>query len=200
MNKKRNKPPAQGYVIDMENLPELYPTHLHSAEFWEALGRTVATFGFLEETLGKAIFAFTATREIPEEKVDEEFAKWLPTLQKALSDPLGGLIRSYESSVGTHQQDSIKEFDDLVHDLKKAAEIRNVLCHGSWRKPDRQGHSIPFFVDKKDRIFQTPIDITYLKQVQRHVTELTCAVVDTVTHMGWQFPGSAGPGNPVIEK
>ena len=33
-----------------------------SPQFWEQLGRTVATYGFLEEVLGKAIFAFTATR------------------------------------------------------------------------------------------------------------------------------------------
>ena len=39
-----------------------------------------------------------------------------------------------------------------------------------------------------------------LKQVQQHVTELTCAVMNTVTHMGWQFPGSPGPGNPIFEK
>ncbi|ESY94941.1 hypothetical protein [Mesorhizobium sp. LNHC229A00] len=200
MDENPNKPYAQGYIIDPNNLPDLYPTHLHSAEFWEALGRTVATFGFLEEVLGKAIFAFTATRDIPEEKIDEEFARWLPTLRKALSDPLGGLIRAYESSVRAHQQHSIEEFDDLVDDLKKAAEIRNVFCHGSWRKPDTQGRSNPFFVDRKDRIFKTPIDIAYLKQVQQHVTELTCAVVNTVTHMGWQFPGSAGPGNPIFEK
>ncbi|WP_420410583.1 hypothetical protein [Hoeflea sp.] len=196
----KDKSDHRGYVVDVENLPPQYPTHMHSADFWASLGRTVATFGFLEETLGKAIFAFTATREIPEEKIDEEFAKWFPTLQRALSDPMRGLIRSYESSVRAHQQVSIKNFDDLIADLRKAAEIRNVLCHGSWRKPDEQGRSVPFFVDKKDRIFETPIDVTYLDQVQQHVAELICAVVNSVTHMGWQFPGSAGPGNPIFRK
>ena len=53
-----------------------FPTHLHPAEFWEALGRVVATFGFLEETLGKAIFSFTATREYPEEELEPAFAGW----------------------------------------------------------------------------------------------------------------------------
>jgi len=52
-------------VVNIEELPTGFPTHKHPSEFWEALGRTVATFGFLEETLGKAIFAFTATRRIP---------------------------------------------------------------------------------------------------------------------------------------
>jgi len=158
-----NDPKPHGYVVDAKYLPGLYPTHRHSAGFWEALGRTVATFGFLEEVLGKAIFAFTAAREIPKEKIDEEFAKWVPTLHMALSDPLGRLIRLYESSFRAHQQEPIESFDDLLGDLRKAAEIRNVLCHGSWKLPDSQGRSIPFFVDKKDRIFQTLVDIAYLR-------------------------------------
>ena len=40
------------HVVNPSDLPIEYPTHLHSAGFCEALGRTVATFGFLEETLG----------------------------------------------------------------------------------------------------------------------------------------------------
>jgi len=86
------------YIVDSRNLPENFPTHKHSGEFWGALGRTVATFGFLEETLGKAIFSFTATREIPEEEAQVEFEKWLPTLQRALSDPLGGADRQLRQS------------------------------------------------------------------------------------------------------
>ena len=58
--------------------------------FWENLGRTIATFGFLEEVLGKAIFAFTATTRYPESEVEAAFEKWLPTLERALIDQLAG--------------------------------------------------------------------------------------------------------------
>lgn len=178
----------KGFVVDHKNLPTHFPTHRHSAEFWEALGRTVATFGFLEQTLGKAIFSFTATRDIPEDQIESEFERWLPTLQKALHDPLGSLIDSYGKAVRSNSSSTITNLDDLLEDLLKASAIRNVLCHGSWRIPDEYGRSIPFFVDKKDRVFQTAIDVPFLQQVQRHVAELVCAVVNTVTHMGWQFP------------
>jgi hypothetical protein len=94
-----DEPEPKWFAVDHRNLPTHYPTHTHGAEFWEALGRTVATFGLLEETLGKAIFSFTATRHIAEDKVEEEFEKWLPTLEKALNDPLGGLIDSYGKAV-----------------------------------------------------------------------------------------------------
>ena len=47
----------------------------HASAFWEALGRAVATFGFLEETLGKAIFAYTGMRQIPEERINAAYEK-----------------------------------------------------------------------------------------------------------------------------
>src|SRR5947209_8488671 len=87
------------FQADFDKLPVQFPTHLHPAEFWEALGRVVATFGFLEETLGKAIFSFTATLQYPETEIQAAYEKWLPTLQRALSDPLGGLIDSYGKAV-----------------------------------------------------------------------------------------------------
>ncbi len=86
----------QGFVVALDSLPPLFPTHLHSPEFWEQRGRTVATFGCLEEVLGKAIFALTATVRYDEAEIryDEAeiqgaFERWLPTLERALTDPLG---------------------------------------------------------------------------------------------------------------
>ncbi len=81
--------------------------------------------------------------------------------------------------------------------LKEASKTRNVLCHGSWRPPNSNKASIPFFINRKMERFETPIDIEYLDQVQTHSTELICAVVDTVTRMGWQFPGTDGPGKVI---
>lgn len=185
------------FIVDRNNLPADYPTHRHSAEFWEALGRVVATFGFLEETLGKAVFSFTATRRIPEDEIEAEYKKWLPTLEKALSDPLGGLIESYGRAVRANGEATITNLDALLDDLRKASSIRNVICHGSWRVPDECGRSTPFFVNKKGEIFETPIGVAYLHQLRAHTVELVCEVVNTVTHMGWQFPGSSSPGDPI---
>jgi len=62
---------TEGNVVDAAQLPESFPTHRHHPRFWEALGRVVGTFGFLKQTLGKAIFAITATTEFSEEAVSE---------------------------------------------------------------------------------------------------------------------------------
>lgn len=188
------------YVVNQARLPVAFPTHRHEPEFWEWLGRVVATFGFLEETLGKAIFSFELTREIPESELDAAYEKWTVTIKRAVSDALGGLIDLYRKSVLGHQSATIENIDDLIGDLRKAAVLRNALCHGSWRVPDDGGRTVPFYVNKKHEIFETPIDVAFLKQVQKHVTELACAVMNTVTHMGWQFPGSAGPGREILPR
>jgi hypothetical protein len=152
---------------------------------------------FLEETLGKAIYSMTGTKPVDEKDVEAEFAKWLPTLERALSDPLGGLIDSYAKAVRAHPGATIANLDELVHDLRKASVIRNVLCHGSWGVADLEGAAIPLFVNKRREVFRTPIDVAYLQRVQRHVTEISVAVINSVTHMGWRFPGSSGPGRQI---
>ncbi|HBL23641.1 MAG TPA: hypothetical protein DDZ40_05950 [Deltaproteobacteria bacterium] len=185
------------HIVNLQALPEKFPTHKHDPAFWESLGRAVATFGFLEEILAKAIFAFTATTPYSEEEAQKAFEKWLPQLQRALSDQLWNLIESYDQAVRENPDASIENLDDLIRDLKKAAKIRNVICHGSWRSPDAEGKSIPFFVNRQHERFDTAIDVAWLAQLQKHVSELICAVINTVTHMGWQFPGSAGPGKVI---
>ncbi|GAC1631949.1 MAG: hypothetical protein NVS9B10_25900 [Nevskia sp.] len=185
------------YVVHQERLPALYPTHRHQARFWEALGRAVATFGFLEEALGKAIFAFTATKPYAENEIEAAFAEWLPKLEHALIDQLSSLIYNYGKAVREHPGATISNLNELTEDLRKASKIRNVLCHGSWRTPNTAGASVPLFVNRQSEVFNTPIDVEYLIRVQNHTASLVCAVIDSVTHMGWQFPGSASPGEVI---
>lgn len=188
--------------VDRKSLPVLFPTHSHPALFWEQLGRTIATFGFLEEVLGKAIFAFSGTRKYDAHEIEGAYEAWLPTLEGALIDQLFYLAKSYERAVRENQDSTVANVSELVDSIKKAASIRNVLCHGSWRVPDNEGKSLPLFVNRKKEIkeifiFETEIDIPFLCQVQDEVRDLACDVIDTVTQMGWQFPGGGGPGETI---
>lgn len=49
-------------------------------------------------------------------------------------------------------------------------------------------------MNRQKEVFETAIDIAFLEQTQLHVCDLAASVMNTVTHMGWQFPGSNGPG------
>ena len=185
------------YVVDQSGLPGKFPTHLHEAEFWEALGRAVATFGFLEETLGKAIFSFTATKPYSEQEIQQAYADWLPKLEHALTDQLNRLVKSYGEAVREHPHATITNLDELLEDLREVSKIRNVLCHGSWRAPNSSEASVPHFVNYQKEVFETAIDIKFLDRVQQHTAGLASEVINTVTHMGWQLPGSSGSGKVI---
>lgn len=187
------------YFVDLNGLPDGFPTHRHEAAFWERQGRAVATFGFLEEVLGKAIFSFTATRSYNGAEIQQAYTEWLPKLERALIDPLGNLIDAYGKAARDHQDAVIDNLDDLLGDLQKASQMRNILCHGSWRLLDTSGASIPFFVNRQKGIVDSAMDRQFIDQVQRNTANLTCSVINTVTQMGWQFPGSAGPGKTIWE-
>jgi hypothetical protein len=186
-------------IINRAALPATFPTHPHAPEIWEQLGRTIATFGFLEETLGKAIFAFTATTEYSEDDIDEVLAKWSDQLQHALTDTLIPLVDVYAKVVREHQDSDFANLDELVEDIKKIATIRNALCHGSWRKPDSDGRSQLYFFNKKAEKFDSRVDVDWLRKLQANLVDLISSVIDSVTVMGWQFPGGGGPGERIFK-
>jgi len=99
--------------------------------------------------------------------------------------------------VRAHPEATIENLDDLLTALRQASQMRNALCHGSWQPPDHLGRSKPLFVNKKMLVFDSLVDEAFLRQTQKHAAELVCEVMSTVTHMGYQFPGSDGPGKPV---
>lgn len=133
LTKMKDSSGSKRLIIERTRLPVHFPTHRHSAQFWEQLGRTIATFGFFEEVLGKAIFAFTATRRYGSvAEAEVAYQVWLPQLQRALTDSLSNLADSYGMAVRANPDSTIKNVDELVKDIKTATNIRNVLCHGSW--------------------------------------------------------------------
>lgn len=90
-----------------------------------------------------------------------------------------------------------ENLDELLSRLRDAAQLRNVLCHGSWDSPDAEGKSIPRYVNSKAMAFDTQVDIAYLNQIQEAAAELACQVMDSITVMGYRFPGTKGPGAAV---
>lgn len=182
------------YLIDRDKLDANYPTHCHDHEFWAQLGRTVAAFGFIEEMLGKAIFALTGAKEFDPKGDPDAFDAWIKTLEKALTDQLGSLIVAYEKALIENPRTKGNDYSALIDELKKAKDIRNALCHGSWGKPDDHGRTVPKFVNRKLMVFDTPMDVGFLEQTRSALRHLICDILDSVTAVGYQFPGSDSPG------
>jgi len=189
--------------IDRKGLPNEYPTHLHQSKFWAELGRTIATFGFLEETLGRAIFAINLTTEYDEKDIAKALDKWKSTLPLNLTDTLPPLAERFEAGVKGHQEANKARAAHIAAEVKRLAEIRNALCHGSWRKPDVQDKSQLHYMAKKAvtdtgvKPFEPKISIKWMQKRRAEALELICDVIDIVTELGWQFPGSTGPGDVI---
>lgn len=187
----------KGHVIDRDKLHIDWPTQFHEPGFWEELGRTVATFGFIEEMLGKAIFALTGAKEFDPAGDPEAFNEWIKTLEKALTDQLGGLIISYERALAENQRTKGNDYSAQLAELKQAKDIRNTFCHGSWDKPDDQGRTVPKFVNRKLMVFETRVDVRFLKQTRSALRHIVCDILDSVTSVGYQFPGTGSPGEQI---
>lgn len=188
----------EGNIVRVEQLHDKYPTHLQPASFWEELGRTIATFGFLENCLTKAIFAYGMIKEFDDDdELEEAYMAFIREMEKTLSDALGALIEKFRRSVEAHREPPFDGFDKLITKLQNAKEYRNVISHGFWQHPDGESRSLPFFVNRKGEIYDQPMDTNFLASIRHHVVELSCEVINTVTARGWQFPSSGGPGKPV---
>lgn len=187
------------YLCNLSKCPDKFPTHRHTTEFWEHLGRAVATFGFLEEVLAKAYFALTATKNYPNEKTAEDaYKKWQSQLENALYKNLFTLAEMYAGAAKKHNSVTLINIDELEKRIKEAADIRNALCHGSWRIPNQVGKSTLFFLSKDKKTFDSQIDVAFLKKVQYGTAEIICDVISSITLIGFHFPSSSGPGEPIF--
>jgi hypothetical protein len=100
------------------------------------------------------------------------------------------LADSYGTAVKENQNAKVENVDGLIRSIKDAADVRNILCHASWRPPDAEGKSLPFLVNRRNEEVETKMDIQDLCRIQDHAAGLAYTVIDTVTQMGWNFPGS----------
>ena len=90
-------------IIDQDALPSRFPTRGHQGVFWECLGRTVATFGFLGQVLGRAIFALSTAAPCDLAEIDSACEEWSRTLKGTPTDLPGNLVGDCEQAVGRHR-------------------------------------------------------------------------------------------------
>lgn len=181
-------------IIDRSRLSPAFPTHSQDASFWEALGRAVAAFGFLEWTLQRAIFALSGDQPAPEDEAERQTAldAWQKDLEGALKATLGILAAGFERAVTNHPRADNDYAAQVVADIRATAPLRNAICHACWQ-PVSAVVAQPFFVSRNLEVLESEIDIAWLEQLHRHVSQLALDVMDTVIATGLAFPGAAGP-------
>lgn len=182
-------------------MPNDWPTHLLPDTFWAELGQPIATFGFLEDHIKRALFALSGTRPIKAgADVSAEVDKWSERLETQLSDVLGSLVPKLYDELNLDNRIDETFKIELISRLRDAKDIRNILCHASWGRPDSNASVLPRFFHKKEGEITSPINIPFLQQTRSETITIICDITDMITQLGYQFPGSRGPCSPVFSK
>ena len=121
-------------IGELETKVEETPVHDPTAALWEEIGRTVATFGTLEDLLPRALYIITGHQRVDEaEDANQQVNEWCAELIKSMSDTLGGLAHTLkaawkERDGGLHPKNA-----EIVQEIRALAKFRNRVCHATYQ-------------------------------------------------------------------
>ena len=174
--------------------PPNWPTHKGSEALWEELGRTVATFGMLEDTLARAQFAVTGQQQQVEGvELERQMQTWASELIKGLIEPLkplGGKLAAAWKAADGELTDGHRA---IANEIRVLADERNRLCHGAWiafEQPD-QG-TVRYFARKFDvgGVYLETRSVQDLAEIRGRVKAVIEDVIaDTEARTNRPFPG-----------
>ena len=176
-------------IIDLSELSTQFPTDEYDAGFWCALGRCIATFGMLEQTLRISILTLTATVPYTDDQVKDAYQKWYPMVEANKSQTLSPLIEKYRKEISNHPKARVQNLEFLLEDLETLAAYRNPLAHAAWPRLDGALAAVPHYIDRSGSVFSEVIDQKRLEDIQFRTGRMIAAIINTVTHMGYAFPG-----------
>jgi len=110
------------------------PIHDPSSALWEQIGRTVASFGMLEDLLPRALYIITGHRRIDHEEDGKlQVSAWCAQLIKSMSDTLGGLAHSLEAAWNVRDGELLPKNAEVVRQMRELTTIRNRVCHAAYQ-------------------------------------------------------------------
>ena len=185
-------------MIDRDSLLKDWPTNPGEAAFWEELGRTVAAFTFLEDTLARAYFALTATRTFDDiDQAKAAFSEWEKDLKQALTDSLHALTSKIEKAFDDDDRVPRDIAAGILARLNELRVWRNAFSHGAWEHfaTDGSAHIRHFRKGPNGpEQLEDRLTLETIFSIRAGTTELTVDIVNAVLAAGVSFPGTALPG------
>ena len=121
-------------IGELKTRVEETPIQDPSSPLWEQIGRTVATFGMLEDLLPRALYIITGHRRIDHEGDNKlQVSAWCAKLIKSMSDTLGGLAHSLEAAWYERDGELLPQSAEVVRELQELTTIRNRVCHAAYQ-------------------------------------------------------------------
>ena len=121
-------------IEELKTTVEETPFHDPSSPLWEGIGRTVATFGMLEDLFPRALYIITGHQRVDDtEDAKKQVEDWCADLIRNMSDTLGGLAHSLEAAWQERDGGLHPENVEIVQDIQALAKIRNRVCHAAYQ-------------------------------------------------------------------
>lgn len=184
-------------VVDRAGLPKDWPTHRGSSKLWEELGRAIASFSHLEDTLARAYFGFTGTKTFETEgQAEAAFPQWAKELKQSLTNSLYALTLKLGKAFEEDNRVPKAVASDIIDRLNELRVWRNALCHGAWQDFAADGSSQHRYFRKTAHGVEQLDDRLTLEKVSSirlAAVELTLDIVDLLSVVDVQFPGTAQP-------
>ena len=118
-------------------LPEDWPTKKGAPEFWEELGKTVASFAVLEDIVARVLVAITGSSEYEDEELNKEDVHGMmgqlnAGLGQPVYDNLAFLIDRLEETPFPDEKNFGPMRAELVRRMRLVNPWRHAISRGVW--------------------------------------------------------------------
>ena len=152
-------------------------------DFAAALGQCVASFGWLEEVIKRAIYALDRAR-LADDLTPEELQAWLTRIGGIADDSMGTLIDQLDAAMRRYP--GLRDRNRITDRLGEIRLYRNLLCHASWRPTEDKTTWHPAFVSSKGEVQDRPISLGDLDRIRAETVEIGTRVLRVMRATGEQ--------------
>ncbi|MDO5631488.1 MAG: hypothetical protein Q4G22_06590 [Paracoccus sp. (in: a-proteobacteria)] len=156
----------------------------------QAIGHTVSAFGFLEESLKRAIYSLTL-KGLGDSASDAALQAWIERMEDLADDSMGTLIDAFASASRNSEAEGRKP---LIAELREIRKMRNLICHASWRPTHAPGLWQPTFINTKGAPAPGPMTATEVNRLhdQTLAAARHCLAIMRATGITGQIAGHEG--------
>ena len=180
--------------------------------FWEELGKTVAMFGKLEESLISACYGLTKPPAEPSSLRPEQMQahlEWYAKVEGFKTDAMGAATNRFLSLLKKDGRVPESVRDELRAQFDELRRWRNALCHGAWFRVSGDGAGALWHHYKENKqVVRFPPTVTSndLAELRARILENMLRISEAASVTGYDtvvaavFPRKFEPRNAPPER
>lgn len=176
--------------LDRSIMHSDWPLSRDNPAFWEELGKAVAAFGYLENTLVSACYSLTPPpadpRDLQAEHVPAHL-QWYAEVEAFRADSLHVLAGRFDKLLKKDGRVPHTVRNELRRQLDELRHWRNALCHGAWFGFSGDGAGVLSHYSVKNRRitrFPPTVALKDLAELRGRVVDATIRVEETASVAG----------------